>query len=267
MKEKKPLEEVIREDMQKTLEAQERKLVQMTAEGKLSSSRKYVMMLSWQTMIIVALIGTFAVGCLIANGFHNLKLMNDRAAYFDWGFAAVLGVVVIIWIARSVVLQKQYKADLESYVSSGQAKLDFDKDMGTMELKKAENVTIRYPIEVFERLSDDEMSLAEDEWDEFLLFATDRFYRMGFMTHAHEGELYQVFIELRYQELGDLNINEMDSVEERIEDGLEELQEHDPVTQAREFKEDVKDLIRKVLAERFPYFRADEICIAVRKIS
>lgn len=268
MKEKKPLEEVIREDMQKTLEAQERKLVQMTAEGKLSSSRKYVMMLSWQTMIIVALIGTFAVGCLIANGFHDLKLMNDRAAYFDWGFAAVLGVVVIVWIARSVVLQKQYKVDLEDYVSSGRAKLDFDNDMAMMtEMKKAEDVTIRYPIETFEKLSKDEMTLADEEWDDFLLIATDRFFRMGSMMHTRKGELYQIYVELRYQDPGDVNFREMENAEDLIEDGLEDLQEHDPVTQAREFKEDLRDLVRKVLAERFPYFRVDEICIAVRKIS
>lgn len=268
MGEKKPLDEVIREDMKKTVEAQERKLVQMTAESKLSSSRKYALMLSWQAMIIVFLTGSFVVGCLIASGFHNMKLMNDRAAYFDWGFAAILAAVVVVWIARSVVLQKQYKADLENYVSSGQAKIDFDNDVNVMvEIKKAEDVTIRYPIETFERLSEDEMTLADEEWDEFLLIATDRFYRMGTMVHIRAGELYQLYAELRYQELGDLKVNEMDSAEELIEDRLAELQEHDPVAQAREFKEDVKDLIRKVLAERFPYFRVDEICIAVRKIS
>ena len=268
MGEKKSLDEVIREDMQKTMEAQERKLVQTSAERKLSSSRKYALMLSWQTMVIVFLIGAFAVGCMIASGSKNMKLMNDRAAYFDWGFAVVIGVVAIVWIARSIVLQKQYKTDLEEYISSGRAKLDYDNDVNEMmEMKKAEDVTVRYSIETFERLSEDEMTLADEEWDDFLFFATDRFYRMGSMMHNHAGELYQIYLELRYQNSDEVKFHEMEKAEEQIEDGLEDLQEHDPVTQVQEFKEDLRALVRKVLAERFPYFRIDEICIAVRKIS
>lgn len=266
MGERKPLEKVIREDMQKTLAEQERRIVQMTAERKLLSSKKYALMLSLQTMVIVFLVGTFAVGCLIANGFHNMKLMNDRAAYFDWGFAAFLGVVIIVWIARSLVLQKQYKEELASYVSSGQAKQDFEDSM-EVTVKKAEDIHVKYRIEAFERLSEEEMSAADDEWDEYLLVATDRFYRMGSMMYPHGGELYQIYIELRYQVQKDLNFKKLQEAETQIEDKLEGLQEHDPATQRKAFKDDVKELVRKVLAECLPYFRADEICVAVRKIS
>ena len=267
MGEKKDLEGLIREDVQKTVEEQERKLIRMTAESKLSSSKKYALMLTKRTMVPVLILGSICVMGLIGIGMNNAKLNNDRAAYFAWGFAAVLGLAVVVWIAKSIAMQKQYKEELEEYISSGRAKLDFERNMSMMEIKKAEDVTIHYPIETFERLSEDEMTLADEEWEDFLLIATDRFYRMSSMMHTHAGELYQIYVELRYQELGDLNVNEMDSAEELIEDRLEDLQEHDPVTQAKEFKEDAKDLVRKVLAERFPYFRIDEICIAVRKIS
>ena len=266
MGEKKPLEDVIREDMQKTLAEQERRIVQMTAESKLLSSRKYALMLSLQTMIIVFLVGTFAVGCLIANGFHNMKLMNDRAAYFDWGFAAFLGIVIIVWIARSIVLQKEYKEELASYVSSGQAKRDFENSM-EVTVKKAEEAHVKYRIEAFERLSEEEMSAADDEWDEYLLVATDRFYRLGSMMHKHGGELYQIYVELRYQVQKDLDFKKLQEAETQIEDKLEGLQEHDPATQGKAFKDDVKELVCRVLAEQLPYFRPDEICIAVRKIS
>ena len=266
MGEKKPLEDVIREDMQKTLAEQERRIVQMTAESKLLSSRKYALMLSLQTMIIVFLVGTFAVGCLIANGFHNMKLMNDRAAYFDWGFAAFLGIVIIVWIARSIVLQKEYKEELASYVSSGQAKRDFENSM-EVTVKKAEEAHVKYRIEAFERLSEEEMSAADDEWDEYLLVATDRFYRLGSMMHKHGGELYQIYVELRYQVQKDLDFKKLQEAETQIKDKLEGLQEHDPATQGKAFKDDVKELVRRVLAEQLPYFRPDEICIAVRKIS
>ena len=266
MGEKKPLEDVIREDMQKTLAEQERRIVQMTAESKLLSSRKYALMLSLQTMTIVFLVGTFAVGCLIANGFHNMKLMNDRAAYFDWGFAAFLGIVIIVWIARSIVLQKEYKEELASYVSSGQAKRDFENSM-EVTVKKAEEAHVKYRIEAFERLSEEEMSAADDEWDEYLLVATDRFYRLGSMMHKHGGELYQIYVELRYQVQKDLDFKKLQEAETQIEDRLEGLQEHDPATQGKAFKDDVKELVRRVLAEQLPYFRPDEICIAVRKIS
>ena len=263
---KKPLDEVIREDMKKTMEECERSMVQMTAERKLSSSRKYALMLSKQTMVIVFLIGVFVVGCLIASGLHNMKLMNDRAAYFDWGFGAILGVVIIAWIARSIVLQKQYKEELASYISSGQAKKDFENSI-EMTVKKAEDMTIHYPIETFERLSDDEMSQADEEWDEYLLIATDRFYRMGSMMHPHGNDLYQVYVELRYQKQSDLDFKKLQEAEALIEDKLANLQEHDPMVQGKDFKADVKELVRKTLAECLPYFRADEICVAIRKNS
>ena len=266
MGEKKPLEDVIREDMQKTLAEQERRLVQLTAERKLLSSKKYALMLSLQTMIIVFLAGAFAVGCLIANGFHNMELYNDRAAYFDWGFAAFLGVVIIVWIARSLVLQKQYKEELASYVSSGQAKQDLE-DSIEVTVKKAEDIHVKYRIETFERLSEEEMSAADDEWEEYLLVATDRFYRMGSMMYTHGGELFQIYIELRYQAPKNLDFKKLQKAEGQIEDKLDDLQEHDPATQGKAFKNDVKELVRRVLAEQLPYFRPDEICIAVRKIS
>ena len=112
MAEKKPLDEVIREDMKKTLEDMERRIVQRNAESKMHSSKKYILMLSLETMVIVLLVGAFAVGCMIASGFHNMELMNDRAAYIDWGFAAFLGIVVLLWIGKSIILQKQFKEEL-----------------------------------------------------------------------------------------------------------------------------------------------------------
>lgn len=60
---------------------------------------------------------------------------------------------------------------------------------------------------------------------------------------------------------------DMQKTEEEIEDKLEGLTEHDPKTQAKAFKEDARELIRMVLARHFPYFRFDEICLAIRKIS
>ena len=87
------------------------------------------------------------------------------------------------------------------------------------------------------------------------------------MMHKHGGELYQIYVELRYQVQKDLDFKKLQEAETQIEDRLEGLQEHDPATQGKAFKDDVKELVRRVLAEQLPYFRPDEICIAVRKIS
>lgn len=257
-----------KDDMTKSAEELERKALRTIAELELSTRKKYALMLSWPNMVIIPLIGAFIVGCKIVSGSQNMKLMNNRAAYFDWGIAVVISLAVIALIARSVVLRKQFKADLEEYISSGRAEIDFEKSIDDMiKMKKAEDVLIRYPIETFEKLSLDEMTLADEEWEDFLFVATDRFFRMGSMKYTHAGEFYQIYVELRYQDLNDMDLREMRRAEELIEEKLEALQEHDPVTQAKEFKDDLRDLIRQVLAELFPYFRADEICIAVKKTS
>lgn len=266
MAEKKPLDEVIREDMKKTLEDRERRIVQRNAESKMHSSKKYILMLSLETMVIVLLVGAFAVGCMIASGFRNMELMNDSAAYIDWGFAAFLGIVVLLWIGRSIILQKQFKVELSEYISSGKAKRDYEQSIETP-VRKATDIYIKYRIETFERLRSEEMSLADEEWDELLYIATDRFYRMGSMMFSNGKELFQIYAELRYQKPDEVNFNQLRAAEDTIEYKLQNLKEHDPSTHARAFKDDIREIIRQELAERFPYFRIDEICIAMIKIS
>ncbi|MBP5733487.1 MAG: hypothetical protein J6W66_06680 [Lachnospiraceae bacterium] len=75
------------------LEAMQQKMTQLEAERVVLASKKYCLMLSTQTMVLVACIGAFCVFALYENGKHNMRLMNDRAAYFDWIFAAILGIV------------------------------------------------------------------------------------------------------------------------------------------------------------------------------
>lgn len=263
---KKDFEFHIREDVQSILDEGERYLQQRAAEQKLLESKKYALMLSWQTMIIVALVGGLAVFFLIGNGFHDMKLMNDRAAYIDWGFAAVLGIVAICWIARSIVLQKEFRKDMEDYVASGKAKKDIEREP-IKEVKKAEEVYVHYKIETFERLSEEEMEKAAEEWDEYLLQCTDRFYRMNMMIQPLGQELYEVFAELRYQHLGDVNLSLLSEVDDDVYDRMKELDAQGFNAPSDAFKDSVKELIRKVLTERFPNFQVDEICVAVRKIS
>ena len=256
----------VREDVQKTLDEGERFLRQRDAEMQLLDDKKYALMLSWQTMIIVSLVGALAIFILIGNGFHDMKLMNDRAAYFDWGFAAFIGIVTTCWVARSIVLQKEFQKDVEALMASGKVKKDLGRGPAK-EVKKSEEVYVHYKIETFERLSEEEMEKAAEEWDEYLLQCTDRFYRMNMMIQPLGQELYEVFAELRYQHLGDMNLSLLSEVDDDVYDRMKELDAQGFNAPSAAFKDGVKELVRKVLAERFPYFQVDEICVAVRKIS
>ncbi len=265
MSEKKEYEFHIREDVQKTLDEGERILRERAAERAVRENKKYALMLSGQTMLIVALVGGLAVFLMIGNGIHDMKLMNDRAAFVDWILAALLGIVAITWIARSIVLQKQFQKELEECASSDKVKIDVDRGP-EIKVKKAEEVYVHYKIETFERLSDEEMDQADEEWDEYLLQCTDRFYRMNKMIEPLGQELYQVYVELRYQQLGDMNMSLLSELDDEVYDRMKELDPQFTMPSAA-FKDGVKELVRKVLAERFPYFCVDEICVAVRKIS
>ena len=265
MSEKKEYEFHIREDVQETLDEGERILRQRAAERKVREDKKYSLMLSGQTMLIVALVGGLAVLVMIGNGFHDWKLMNDRAACVDWILAAIFAIVAIAWIARSIVLQKQFQEELEACASSDHWENDVDRGP-EKEVKKAEEVYVRYKIETFERLSEEEMDQADEEWDEYLLQCTDRFYRMNKMIQPFRGELYEVYVELRYQQLGDMNMSLLSELDDDVYDRMKELDSRFTEASAA-FQDGVKELVRKVLAERFPNFCVDEICVAVRKIS
>ena len=87
------------------------------------------------------------------------------------------------------------------------------------------------------------------------------------MMFSNGKELFQIYAELWYQKPDEVNFNQLRAAEDTIEYKLQNLKEHDPSTHARTFKDDIREIIRQELAERFPYFRIDEISIAMIKIS
>ena len=244
-----------------SIEAMSRKVTQIEAERKVRSDKKYRLMLEVHTMVIVACAGAFCVFALYQSGKRNMRLMNDLAAYMDWDFGLLLGALAAAWIIRSIKLNKQFREDVAALIATG---FESMSELPNDSYKSADEVKLKYPIEVFESLSEEEMRLANDEWDDTCINPTDRFARLNAMIVPFANHsVYSVYVELRYAEpIKDRAL--LSKVDDEINDALSEIML--PPEEMPAFKEAAREIVRKKMAEAFPYHYMEEICIATNRI-
>ena len=247
------------------LEAMQQKMTQLEAERVVLASKKYCLMLSTQTMVLVACIGAFCVFALYENGKHNMRLMNDRAAYFDWIFAAILGIVAAFWIVYSIKKRREFNAEVQALIASGTVPSALAETFVSWEApKKAADVRIKYPIEIFETLTPEELEHADDEWDGLALVPTDRFVRLYTVIQPFTDEkVYEVYVEVRYMDSIPTKSLLYD-VDEQIYNAVNELKFSSDEMSA--FKDAAREVIRKKMLENFPDLYINEICLAAIRI-
>ena len=247
------------------IEAMQQKMTQLEAERVVLASKKYCLMLSTQTMVLVACIGAFCVFALYENGKHNMRLMNDRAAYFDWIFAVILGIVAAFWIVYSIKKRREFNAEVQALIASGTVPSALAETFVPWEApKKAADVRIKYPIEVFETLTPEELEHADDEWDGLALVPTDRFVRLYTVIQPFTDEkVYEVYVEVRYMDSIPTKSLLYD-VDEQIYNAVNELKFSSDEMSA--FKDAAREVIRKKMLESFPDLYINEICLAAIRI-
>lgn len=263
------------EDLREAREKREKKEFEALvreAKRRLRRHLKYFFVLSNDGIVILLALGAWVAFALFRTGIVQWIFSGREGAVRTLWIIAALVALVVGWIIYSLIFRRELEKEARELVSFGGIRKDevtVDEDDGYLpkpERKRAAEVKMEYPVEVFESLSEIEFDLAEEEWDSLDQTLTEKFFRVPAFLHEFEDKAtYSVYVELRYEDTYPnyrLLMKTCDEIK-RILSGLP----FDSKTQLKEFREKAKEVAREQMAISFPDLKLKEVCIALKQIA
>ena len=253
--------EIIRQDTKNILNDTERMLAKTEAQMTVYKKKKYMFMISNEMIKFLAVIGGFVLfatiiyvsDCIAVR--HNTKAAVKAVCVV----AAIIGLF-IFWILKSNKLKKEFDSDVEKALISG----DYEHVFTAPTQKKAKDVELKYRVERIEKLSQNELLEAIEEWESLNDIITDSFYRLfpAYYSCINNNKLYQLLIEIRYEN-GYPDSESLKLFEERVCEDISYIEDFDLSRQMFRFKERIKEIVSLNFSRYVKDIRLKEVCVAV----